>query len=201
MISAARRFGAGIVGGDTSRSEKGLVINITVLGCIRDVNPVTRSGALPGHRIFVTGDLGGSGSGKHLDFVPRVSEGLFINKRYRPSAMIDISDGLAIDLSRVLDASGVGAVIQGEAVPVSPAARVMAGSSGKSPLEHALSDGEDFELLFTLPAQSVEKLINDPELSFRITQIGEIRKDPKERIIMVDALSRALGRDGYDHRI
>ena len=201
MVRASKRFHVGIVGGDTSRSREGLVVNVTVIGKVGNLHPVKRSGALPGHRIFVTHDLGGSALGKHMTFVPRVAEGLFLNQGYHLSAMIDISDGLAIDLSRILDASRVGAMVDAGKIPLSKAAHQLSVESGKTALEHALSDGEDFELLFTLSPEEADRLIMDPALFFKATDIGEIRAEPAERIILKDGATCTLGREGYDHRI
>jgi thiamine-monophosphate kinase len=201
MLEAAKPFGVGIVGGDTSRSSGGLVVNVTVIGKAGDLAPVTRAGAMPGDRILVTHDLGGAALGKHLRFTPRVAEGLFLNQGYRPSSMIDISDGLAIDLSRVLDASRVGAFVDAAKIPISRAARELSAATGKDPVDHALSDGEDFELLFTLSPETARRLMRDAGRFFEVTDIGEIKASMEERILFVDGASRVLGREGYDHRI
>ncbi|MBU0755179.1 MAG: thiamine-phosphate kinase, partial [Planctomycetes bacterium] len=105
MLEAASRFNVSLVGGDTSRSPGGVVIDVTVLARLQGLTPIPRSGAKPGDRILVTGALGGASLGRHLHFTPRIKEGLYLNRFYRPNAMIDISDGLALDLSRILDAS------------------------------------------------------------------------------------------------
>ncbi len=201
MVRAAEACGAGIVGGDTSRSLGDLAINVTVIGKIEDLEPVTRSGAEPGDRIMVTHDLGGSALGKHLSFTPRVREGCFLNRTRSISAMIDISDGLAIDLSRILDASGRGAILEGDKIPLSEAAFKQAESSGRRPLDHALTDGEDFELLFTLAPDEAERLLNDARLSFHVTQIGEIQADPEQRVLRLADSEHRLEREGYDHAL
>ncbi|MHC4942459.1 MAG: thiamine-phosphate kinase [Planctomycetota bacterium] len=201
MVEAAARFDASLVGGDTSRTLGGLVLDVTVLAKVQDLKPVRRSGALSGHRIMVTGDLGGSSLGKHMHFTPRVKEGLFLNRCHRPSAMIDISDGLALDLSRLLDASGIGAVLEADRIPLSKAAREMAGRSGREPLAHALGDGEDFELLFTLTAEEAESLLNNKDRFFEATDVGEILDDPGQRILKIQGKEQALEREGYDHII
>jgi thiamine-monophosphate kinase len=201
IIQAAERFDVGIIGGDTSRSPGGLVLDVTVLAKIEDLEPILRCGAQAGDRICVTGDLGGAGLGKHLRFAPRVNEGIFLNRNYSPSSMIDLSDGLALDLHRVLDASGKGAIIHGDRIPVSEAARALAKTSGKHPMEHALSDGEDFELLFTLPLEQADRLKKDREYHFSITEIGEVLADPKERTLLTGGSTSVLKRRGYDHQI
>jgi thiamine-monophosphate kinase len=201
MVDAAAAFGAGLVGGDTSRSPGGVVLDVTVLARAQGLEPVLRSGARPGDRILVTGDLGGAALGKHMLFTPRVKEGLFLNRSHRPTAMIDISDGFCLDLSRLLDASGTGAVVDGDRIPVSRAAGDLAKRSGKDPLTHALGDGEDFELLFTLSAESAERLIKDENRFFEIRDVGEILADPERRFLETQGDERPLEREGYDHSI
>lgn len=142
-----KRFGVRIVGGDLAVTRGPLAVTVTIIGETAPGGPITRSGAQPGDRIFVTGPLGGSILGKHLRFTPRLREARRL--RPRPTAMIDISDGFAIDLSRLCEASGVGARVDLSRVPVSAAARRLARRTGRDPLDHALFDGEDYELLYT----------------------------------------------------
>ncbi len=142
MHACAKKFGVSIVGGDTVRSDK-LVINVALLGEVEKENLLTRAGARPGDHIFVTGPLGGSlKSGRHLTFTPRVKEARWLLGHLKPTAMMDISDGLAGDLRHILKESGVGALIAEACIPL---------HKGVS-LAQGLSDGEDFELLFTLPS-------------------------------------------------
>jgi thiamine-monophosphate kinase len=140
-----RRFGVRIVGGDLTVGRGPLVVSVTIAGEPGPGGFAARSGARPGDRIFVTGPLGGSSLGKHLRFTPRLREA----RRLRPTAMIDISDGFALDLARLCEASGVGARVDLSKVPVSAAARKLARRTGLPALEHALFDGEDYELLYT----------------------------------------------------
>jgi thiamine-monophosphate kinase len=201
MLDAAQAFDVHLVGGDTSASKAGLVIDVAVIGKVGKEEPLTRAGARPGDRILVTGELGGSSRGRHLDFTPRVKEGVFLNRHHRPSSMIDVSDGLALDLHRILDASSVGARLMGGKIPCSRDAGLCARTSGKSPLEHALSDGEDFELLFTLSPQGAEALLRDGSRFFEVTEIGEVLPDKDERTLDVGGRIRTLGREGYDHTL
>jgi len=143
---AARRFGMAIVGGDLSQSGE-LQIHVFGVGRVPRERAVLRSGASAGDGIYVTGALGGSILGRHASFVPRVREGIFL--RRWASAMMDISDGLAADLMRLAVASGTGAIVDAPAIPVSASARRM--RDGRSAIAHAVEDGEDFELLFTVP--------------------------------------------------
>ncbi len=168
----ADAFGVPIVGGDTNSWSGPLVISVTVLGEATERGPVRRSGAKPGDWLFVTGPLGGSILGHHLDFTPRVSEALALHAAIELHAMIDISDGLAADLNHICDESRCGAVLVAETIPISPAAVELSRTSGKSPLQHALGDGEDFELVFAVSSADGEKLLRAPPVA-GLTKIGE----------------------------
>ena len=157
MAVLAKRFGVSIVGGDTVRSDKAM-INVALLGEVAKKHLVTRSGAKSGDWIFVTGTLGRSlATGKHLNFTPRLKEAWFLVKNFKPSAMIDISDGLAGDLNHILKASKVGARLWDNAVPLTKGAT----------LTQALTDGEDFELLFTLKESDAMRLLKWSRHSLR----------------------------------
>lgn len=138
-----REFGAVLAGGETCRVPEGsaAVISISATGSVARGEAVLRSGGNVGDEIWVTGNLGGSLSGKHLSFEPRMEHGQWLAEHSGVTAMMDISDGLARDLPRLAKASGCGFEIFRDAVPRNP------GCS----LEQALGDGEDFELLFTVP--------------------------------------------------
>ena len=147
-------FGCPIVGGDTNSWDQPTVIAITVAGRPEPgLAPVRRDGAKAGDRIFLTGQVGGSILGRHLTFIPRIEAAFAIAKSLRPHAMIDISDGLALDLSRILEASNCGAELDRAAVEqaIHPDARVLETRDGVAALEHALHDGEDFELIVVVP--------------------------------------------------
>lgn len=172
LQSMADEFGVALAGGDTNTWDGPLVISVTVLGEATGRGAVRRSGAQVGDWVFVTGFLGGSLSGKHLDFTPRIAEALALQQAATLHSMIDISDGLIADLRHILEESHVGAVLESTAIPISPAA-LFAGD-GRSPLDHALGDGEDFELLFTVPPSDGQRLIASPRFASPITRIGEI---------------------------
>jgi thiamine-monophosphate kinase len=168
----ADAFGTAVVGGDTNSWDGPLVINVTLLGEATARGAVRRSGARAGDRLLVTGPLGGSILGKHLDFTPRVREALRLHEAAPLHAMIDISDGLAADVSHLCDESGCGAVLRAEAIPVADAARRM--SDGRSPLDHALGDGEDFELVFAVaPADARTLIETQPVPGVTLVEIGE----------------------------
>jgi thiamine-monophosphate kinase len=163
-----------VVGGDTNSWDGKLVISVTVLGEATERGPVLRSGAKPGDWVFVTGALGGSIRGHHLTFTPRVREALALHELVGLHAMIDVSDGLAADLNHILEESRCGAVLVAEAIPISPAAHDLSRTSGKTPLQHALGDGEDFELVFTVSPADGERLVREqPVPGVVLSKVGE----------------------------
>lgn len=168
----AREFDVALAGGDTNTWDGPLVISITVLGEAGPGGAVLRSGAKEGDWIFCTGSLGGSISGKHLDFIPRVREAIALRDAVPLQSMIDISDGLAADLFHILEESRVGAILDEAAIPVSPAASEL--QDGRSPLEHALGDGEDFELIFTVTPENGQRLLTKNPCAVSLTKLGEI---------------------------
>src|SRR5262249_6123317 len=172
LREVADAFDTAIVGGDTNSWDGPLVISVTLLGEATGRGPVRRSGARPGDWLLVTGPLGGSIRGKHLDFTPRVREAQRLHELVDLHAMIDISDGLAADLGHVCAESGCGAVLSAEVIPIAPDARQMGDS--RSPLEHALQDGEDFELVFAVSPQDGRRLVeSQPVPGIILTRIGE----------------------------
>ena len=168
----ADAFDTALVGGDTNSWDGGLVISVTILGETTARGPVKRSGARPGDWLFVTGPLGGSITGKHLTFTPRVREALQLHAVADLHAMIDVSDGLAVDLSRICAESRCGAVLRAEAIPIT--AEAMQTNDGRSALEHALGDGEDFELVFAVPPEEAPGLLAEqPVAGITLHHIGE----------------------------
>lgn len=183
LNALARQFGVAIVGGETTTNPGQLLISIALLGTVEKARCPLRSGARPGDAIFVTGELGGSRAGKHLDFTPRLTEARWLAGQFPVHALIDLSDGLAGDLRHVLHASRVGATLLSEAIPVSRAAREQAARdpAAKRPLLAALTDGEDFELLFTVASREAVPLRDAwsaqfPEL--KLSCIGRITAEP-----------------------
>jgi thiamine-monophosphate kinase len=149
FLAAGVKYKINIAGGDLSRADK-LTVDVSMLGVVKKKNLILRSGAQKGDIIFVTGSLGGSIRGKHLSFDPRLKEALFLAENFKPTAMIDISDGLTQDLGHILEESRAGAVIYEDLIPLSADARN---------LSEALYMGEDFELLFTLRPQDAKRLV------------------------------------------
>jgi thiamine-monophosphate kinase len=191
MWAVARAYGVSIVGGDTVRSEK-VVVNVALLGEVEKRKLIRRQGARPGDWIFVSGRLGGSlKSGRHLRFTPRVKEARFLVEKFKPSAMMDLSDGLAGDLKHILKASCVGALIEEKLIPCHRGVSV----------DRAFTDGEDFELLFTIPSARARKLLEyeGPE-KFQFCPIGVVR--PRREgfcIVRAGGKLEAVEAKGYRH--
>jgi len=203
MNALACAHGVAIVGGETTTNPEGILISIALLGSAVAGKIPLRSGSKVGDAIFVTGTLGGSIAGKHLDFEPRLAEAAWLAGHFNIHAMIDVSDGLAGDLRHLLKCAGVGAVLLKTSLPVSPAAkaRARASSTAKPPVIAALTDGEDFELLFTMAARDAVKLMDGWKQQFpetRLTCIGKIVAG--EGIQLNDKYgSQTFNGDGYVH--
>jgi thiamine-monophosphate kinase len=215
MARAARKFGMELAGGDTSRTDA-IAINITVFGEVRTGRAILRSGAHPGDRIFVTGHLGAAQLGleivlrglsrraslhrylaPHLLPDPPIALGRWLARRELASATMDLSDGLSTDLDRLCRASGVGARIQEASLP---AVRVPDSlrRRGIDALELARDGGEDYQLLFTVPARAAHRIPRQRD-GVRITEIGEIIRGRGVSVISVDGASAPLLPRGWDH--
>ena len=150
----------------------------------------------------MTGAFGGSILGKHLDFEPRVNESLKLAGLCRLHAGIDVSDGLSLDLSRIATESGCGAVLELSRVPIAPAAHELAGqkADGRTPLDHALSDGEDFELILAVaPDDAARMLSEQPVAPLQLTDIGEFIAEPGLWQITADGNRQPLEPRGWEH--
>jgi len=186
----AVQHGVAIVGGETTTSPERIFISVALTGSVSKNRYTLRSGAKPGDAIFVTGHLGGSILGKHLDFEPRLAEARWLMEHFAIHAMMDLSDGLAGDLRHLLKAGKVGAELLAIAIPVSRAAkqkvRSALGGDGaidaeldlsRPALLAALTDGEDFELLFTLASRDAVPLLDAWKKQFpklKLSCIGKI---------------------------
>ena len=179
LNALAEKSGVAIVGGETTTNPERLLISIALLGTVPRGKQILRSGAKVGDAIFVTGELGGSLAGRHLDFEPRLDEARWLAEHFPVHVLMDLSDGLGGDLRHILTASKVGAEILKSAVPVSRAAKLAAraSSSAKPPFVAALTDGEDFELLFTVASKNAVKLLDAWKKKFpqlNLSCIGKI---------------------------
>ncbi len=203
MHKLAEEFGVRIIGGDTNTWDGPFVVSVTALGTIHGAGAIKRWMAGPGDWILVTGELGGSIAGHHLNFMPRVREAEDMIKRASVRTMIDVSDGLAADLHHILDATSqlakykCGANIYADRIPIRQAAREM--NDGVSPLDHALGDGEDFELLITVPEKDARRLLESPPDGVALTHIGEITGDGNCQLIFDNGDKRDLPPVGWKH--
>ncbi|MFQ5963746.1 MAG: thiamine-monophosphate kinase [Candidatus Scalinduaceae bacterium] len=199
MKKEADEYNIKIVGGDIVSGKKILAINVAIFGENDGLIPLTRSGARAGDIIMVTGTLGGSILRKHIAFKPRLREGLILNKKFHINSMIDVSDGLIADLNHILEESRVGAILYEDKIPISPDARRLARKTGLSTLHHALHDGEDYELLFTLPNKESDKLVESRAFPIRVSKIGHIKKSIGLFIQNSNGKRKKIKPKGYEH--
>ena len=188
LLKLAKEFDVELIGGDTNASEK-LVCDVCVIGEVEKKFLTRRSGAKVGDGIFVTGSLGGSVKGKQYDFTPRVKEARTLVANFKIHSMIDISDGLSLDLYHITDSGNVGAVIYDDCIPI---------SQNSNSKQDALSGGEDFELLFTSPVDVTEEILSK-KLAMPVQKIGEIvpRRDGVK--IVKEKGKTELKKTGYRH--
>ena len=199
LNALAEKYGVAVVGGETTTNPGGIFISIALLGTVARGKQVLRSGAKTGDAVFVTGELGGSLAGRHLEFEPRLDEARWLAEHFAIHAMIDLSDGLAGDLRHVLKAGGVGAELLKSAIPISRAAKLQ--PQKKLPFAAALTDGEDFELLFTVASRDAVKLLDAWKKNFpklKLSCIGKIVAG--DGILIRDKHgSHQLNAKGYAH--
>jgi thiamine-monophosphate kinase len=201
LREVADAFATPIVGGDTNSWDGPLVLSVTLFGEPGPGGIIRRSGAKVGDVLMVTGPLGGSILGHHLDFRPRIREALTLASFIPLHAMIDLSDGLSSDLEKLCTESQCGAVLWADKIPIADAARELARHAGKqTPLEHALGDGEDFELLFAVERDEGQKLLEQqPIPGVTLSMIGEIVDNGLW--IEEDGTRRPLTATGYVHQL
>jgi thiamine-monophosphate kinase len=201
MRPLAERFDVDLAGGDTNAWEGPLVICVTVLGEATWRGAVRRAGARPGDAILVTGPLGGSlFAGRHLRPEPRIVEALALHEAAPLHAMIDISDGLSSDLAHILaESGGLGAVLDGAAIPVHPDAGELSRQDGIPALDHALNDGEDFELCFVVAAEDAARLLAKPPAPAALYRVGEVTSSAGLRLRTADGRIKAISPGGFDH--
>lgn len=224
MRQASADYGMVLVGGDTSRSDRA-VLSVTVLGEVGSGRHVTRSGAQPGDALVVTGELGGSAGGlrvaqakherqtealsspwgralvaRHERPVARVGEGQTLAAA-RATAMMDLSDGLGIDLARLCEESGCGARVRLADIPLAEGLEELQKLMDIEPLDLALHGGEDYELLATVPKEAVaptrEALLE--RFDIELTEIGEITAEPGLVAVSDDGTEDPLEPKGWDH--
>ncbi|QDV16433.1 Thiamine-monophosphate kinase [Gimesia panareensis] len=199
LIDLAKEYRTEVIGGDTNSWEGPLVINVALLGTAPQTKSIMRSSAHAGDWIFVTGELGGSLASHHLTFTPRVREAAILKETVSLHAMIDISDGLASDLQHILTESGMGAVIRSQQIPISQ--RVSSELSAAERLQKAVSDGEDFELLFTVSPEEGQRLLEQNPLAIPLTHLGEITLEEGAFLEKEDGSRIPLERTGWQHQL
>jgi thiamine-monophosphate kinase len=195
LAATARAYDVAIVGGDITRQKGGLAATLTLLGEARAPRVLTRHGAKTGDWIYVTGTLGGSILGHHHKFTPRLAEGAWLAGRREVRSLLDVSDGLAKDLP-ALTPMGSTPSLCPPAIPLSAAARTLARRDGQPALVHALSDGEDFELLFTVGARADRVSLEAAwrkKFSTRLTCIGRFTRTLEAGALPLDQFH------GYEH--
>jgi thiamine-monophosphate kinase len=216
FLEAAKEYGAALAGGDTCRSPGPLIISVTAEGAVPEKELVRRGGAREGDAIFVSGTLGDSAlalrllsagetpdsflSGRHHDPAARTALGRALAASGIPSSMIDLSDGLAADLGHILSASESGARIEEEALPLSDSFR-RALERDPELIALALSGGEDYELLFTVPPGRESALAPlSQSLALPLTRVGTVI-EAAEGLLVEDRLGRPYrpGRTGFNH--
>ncbi|HAO78016.1 MAG TPA: thiamine-monophosphate kinase [Verrucomicrobia subdivision 3 bacterium] len=203
LNTLAEKNGAAIVGGETTTNPERILISIALIGTVPRGKQILRNGAKAGDAIFVTGELGGSLAGRHLEFEPRLAEARWLAEHFSIHALMDLSDGLAGDLRHILNASKVGAEILKSALPISRAAKLRAkeNSAAKPAVVAALTDGEDFELLFTIASKDAVKLLDAWKKKFpklKLSCIGKIVAG--DGILIRDKMgSHKFNAHGYVH--
>ena len=221
LVTLAAQHRTTLIGGNTTRSSGPLFVEVTAFGSVKRRRVLTRGGARPDDELYISGQIGGAGAGlawlqrtpseasasdelsdcrqRYLRPEPRVRLGRLLGRNRVTRACVDLSDGLADGIRQLASASGVGAVVDASAVPVEPQARAWFERAGVDPLAASLTAGEDYELLFTVPAanrrrlSAVRRLVKDVP----VTRIGHVTKAP-------DLVLRQNGKDtplpqGYEH--
>jgi thiamine-monophosphate kinase len=203
MLPLAAEFDCPIAGGDTNSWDGPLVISVTAMGEVPPQRRWRRGGARPGDAILVTGQFGGSILQKQFDFTPRVGEALWLAEHAEVHAAIDVSDGLSLDLDRICQASVCGAVVDLAAIPIAAAADRLASQSpgGGSALDHALADGEDFELILAVPSEEARNLVAEQPLAAPLAIIGSFVAEEGLFRRGENGKLQALAPRGYEHRL
>lgn len=221
MTRLARQFQVNVLGGDTTRSLRDMVVNVAVVGIAAEGRILLRHNARPGDQILVTGVLGDSAAGfhlirnripaearalktlvrAHLTPVPHVAEGRFLARQAGVRAAIDVSDGFASDLMHILEQSGVGACIEARYLPISGALLAFCSRFHRKALDFALNGGEDYVLLVTAARESTDRLVEAFQKRFDrpLYRVGEVVHESGITLIGADGVAERLYPSGWDH--
>ncbi len=217
----AAKFDINILGGDTTRSEVDLIINVVVHGTAEKNRLMCRDAAKAGDIIFSTGNLGDSKAGLHLILndlpidstemqtlyrahvlpEPHLREGRFLAGQSGIRAAIDVSDGLSSDLGHIAEESAVGAIMYAPDIPVSESLQVFCDLYGFDPLEYALAGGEDYILLCTAAPEKADEIAKKFQKEFKrpLYRVGETTADRRLELVYPNGISRAISPRGWDH--
>ena len=221
MKSLAADYRVNILGGDTTSSEKGLIINLSVVGSAVENKILYRSNARSGDKLFITGFLGDSRAGcylitneinadsenfdalitAHLLPRPYLREGRFLGLQKGVHASIDVSDGLSSDLGHILEESEKGAKIFADKIPISQNLKEFCSRFSFDPVDFALSGGEDYTLLFTVARENAEEVLKNYEQRFSrpFYEIGEVNDSNRMELVFSDGSIREIRPKGWDH--
>ncbi len=199
LCETAREFSAPLIGGDVASGAGPMSVTVTALGIPGTHGIITRAGAQPGDAICVTGQLGGSIRGRHLEFRPRIEEALALAERFGVHALIDISDGLSTDALHVAEASAVGMVLRASEIPISLDAVDLAKETGRPPIWHALNDGEDYELLFCLSEAQAQEVVRTGLKGTVVSIVGDVTSERESYLLASDGRREPLAAEGWEH--
>ncbi len=220
FMAGLARYQVTLIGGDTVKSDQGLVLSVTIIGEAAGAKVLYRSGARPGDQIWVSGFLGEAAAGleicrqgridcqpvwpelvaAHLDPRPELALGRALAGSGLVSAMIDMSDGLASDLAHICQESGVGAIVSATDLPVSEASRQATRLLGLDQLKLAIAGGEDYRLLFTAPPAAEKEIqaLACHAAHGQLIMVGEI-VEGHGVVLVTDGQKTAIDFQGYDH--
>jgi thiamine-monophosphate kinase len=218
LTALAARHGVQIAGGNLTRSPGPLVIDVTIIGTVKRRQALTRAGARPGDELYVTGTVGTARAGlallraatscqspldvglaeAYLHPMPRLRMGTLMGRNRVASACMDLSDGLADAVRQVAEAGGVGAIIDGDALPIDAAAREWFAARGLDPVVEAAAGGDDYELLFAVrPRRRRQCEAAARRGETRLTRIGVCTAD--RSLVMTQGTTRGPLPAGYGH--
>ena len=198
ISDCAKEYNVSVMGGDTSKSLRDLFLNIAIWGQM-EKPPIYRSGAKDSDSIFVTGKLGGSILGRHLKVKPRVNEMKWLCE-FGINSAIDVSDGLLGDLGHIAEESSLYYQLNEDNIPVHKDAFVLSKQTSKSPLFHALNDGEDFEVVFTIFEKDSERLLQSWPFEEPLYFIGKMVNNGPNLIINKDGTRQKVEAKSFEHK-